>query len=70
MKVTKKSWKMEWVDLDGQGPATTYYRKADIVHALTHYGHDVNATPKTELNPYTDAGFFVSHQVRPYRTIR
>ena len=69
MKVTKSgNWAKTWSDYYGR-PATTYYRKADIIKALRHYGHSGDESPNMEINPYSDAGYLVSHNVAPYRTV-
>lgn len=70
MRITKSgNWVEDYVRYDGS-PATCYYRKRDIDNALRHYGHPTEVTPKTELNPYTDASFFVVHNVTPFRVVR
>lgn len=69
-KLPSGNWKKEWTDYNGEGPATTYYRKREIVAALKHYGHTGEEDPDDELTPYTDAGFLVAQNVTPYRTVR
>lgn len=69
MRVTPNgNWAKEWSDYYGR-PATTYYRKADVQRALQHYGYTGNESPHQEINQYSDAGYLVSNNVAPYRTV-
>jgi hypothetical protein len=63
------NWSATWLDYEHRGPATTYYRKRDIVRALRHYGYTGTESPTTELNPYTDGDYFVCQNVAPYRVV-
>jgi hypothetical protein len=69
MRVLKSgNWAMDWSYYNGRA-ATTYYRKGEVVRALRHYGHSGEESPNQEINPYTDAGFLVTHNVTPYRIV-
>lgn len=63
------NWRATWTDYKHGGPATTYYRKADIVRALLYYGYTGTETPTTALNPYTDGDYFATANVEPYRVV-
>lgn len=63
------NWSKTWTDYKHRGPATTYYRKADIARALKHYGYAGTETPTTELNSYTSGDYFVTANVEPFRVV-
>ena len=63
------NWSATWKDYKSRGPATTYYRKRDIVHALVHYGYIGTETPTMALNKFTDCDAFIVDTVAPFRVV-
>lgn len=63
------NWSETWTDYKNRGPATTYYRKTDIVRALKGYDYDVTIVPGAELTNHMNAAEFVCDNVKPFRVV-
>ena len=78
MRITKKSWIMDWDDYrdkTGHGPATTYYHKEAIAevlnfHSKARYTADNLPAPDARWNNYQSVGALVAEICEPYRVVR